>query len=77
VGFEPTIPAAERAQTVHALDGSATVTGIFTCLGCKYFCMACSYEIPSIYVRSVFFPAVFMKSTVFWDVKKYSPVEDG
>jgi hypothetical protein len=25
--FEPTIPASERAKTVHALDRSATVTG--------------------------------------------------
>jgi hypothetical protein len=27
VGFEPTIPASERAKTVHILDRSATVTG--------------------------------------------------
>jgi hypothetical protein len=27
VRFEPTIPASERAKTVHALDRSATVTG--------------------------------------------------
>jgi hypothetical protein len=27
VRFEPTIPAPERAKTVHALDRSATVTG--------------------------------------------------
>jgi hypothetical protein len=27
VGFEPTIPAYERAKTVHALDRTATVTG--------------------------------------------------
>jgi hypothetical protein len=27
VGFEPTIPASERAKTVHALDRSATETG--------------------------------------------------
>jgi hypothetical protein len=27
VGFELTIPASERAKTVHALDRSATVTG--------------------------------------------------
>jgi hypothetical protein len=26
VGFEPTIPASERAKTVHALDRAATVT---------------------------------------------------
>jgi hypothetical protein len=30
MGFEPTIPAAERAKTVHALGRSATVTGTFT-----------------------------------------------
>jgi hypothetical protein len=28
VGFEPTIAASERAKTVHALDISATVTGL-------------------------------------------------
>jgi hypothetical protein len=27
MGFEPTIPAPERAKTSHALDRSATVTG--------------------------------------------------
>jgi hypothetical protein len=27
VGFESTIPASERAKTLHALDRSATVTG--------------------------------------------------
>jgi hypothetical protein len=27
VGFEPIIPASERAKTVHALDRSAAVTG--------------------------------------------------
>jgi hypothetical protein len=27
VGFEPTIPAFERAKTVHALDSAATVIG--------------------------------------------------
>jgi hypothetical protein len=29
VGFEPTIPVCERAKTVHVLDRSATVTGLF------------------------------------------------
>jgi hypothetical protein len=28
VEFEPTILASERAKTVHALDRSATVTGV-------------------------------------------------
>jgi hypothetical protein len=28
MGFEPTIPASERAKTVHTLDCSATVTGM-------------------------------------------------
>jgi hypothetical protein len=28
VGFEPTIPSFERAKTVHALDGAATVIGL-------------------------------------------------
>jgi hypothetical protein len=30
VGFEHTIPASERAKTVHALDRSSTVTGPFS-----------------------------------------------
>jgi hypothetical protein len=29
VGFEHTVPASERAKTVHALDRSATVTGLY------------------------------------------------
>jgi hypothetical protein len=29
MAFEPTIPAFERAKTVHALDRSATVIGMF------------------------------------------------
>jgi shikimate 5-dehydrogenase len=28
LGFEPTIPVFERANTVHALDSAATVIGI-------------------------------------------------
>jgi hypothetical protein len=32
VGFETTIPAYERAKTVHALDSSATVT-VLTLIG--------------------------------------------
>jgi hypothetical protein len=31
VGFEPTIPVFERANTIHALDRAATVIGKFTC----------------------------------------------
>jgi hypothetical protein len=31
-GFEPTIPASERAKTVHVLDRAATVTGMFVCV---------------------------------------------
>jgi hypothetical protein len=41
VGFEPTIPASERAKTVHALDRTATVIGwhdlwVPFCLCLKY-----------------------------------------
>jgi hypothetical protein len=35
MGFEPTIPACERAKTVHALDRADTVTGKYT-LSWKY-----------------------------------------
>jgi hypothetical protein len=37
VGFEPTVPASERAKTVRALDRSATVTGRLTDIVCIYF----------------------------------------
>jgi hypothetical protein len=36
VGFEPMIPASERAKTVHALDRSPTVTGHFTSYHCEF-----------------------------------------
>jgi hypothetical protein len=29
VGFEPTVPAFERAKIVHALDGAGTVIGVY------------------------------------------------
>jgi hypothetical protein len=38
VGFEPTIPASERAKTVHVLDRAATVTGLIEEYWIK-FCM--------------------------------------
>jgi hypothetical protein len=34
-GFEPTIPAFERAKTVHALDRAATVIGGFGISGAE------------------------------------------
>jgi hypothetical protein len=37
VGFEPTIPAFERAKAVHALDSAATVIG-FPSTGLGLFC---------------------------------------
>jgi hypothetical protein len=36
VGFEPTIPASERAKTVYVLDRSATVTGLITSASIKF-----------------------------------------
>jgi hypothetical protein len=32
VGFQPTIPALERAKTVHVLQGAATVIAFLFCL---------------------------------------------
>jgi hypothetical protein len=40
VGFESTIPASERAKTVHALDRSATVTGFSLKYGGTLFILA-------------------------------------
>jgi hypothetical protein len=46
VGFEPTIPAFERANTVHALDCTATVIGIALHLSyIPYVCFFFSYFI--------------------------------
>jgi hypothetical protein len=57
VGFEHTIPASERAKTVHALDCSATVNGSLSCI---------RFEI---YIRMTFLiSAVNTKITVFWGV---------
>jgi hypothetical protein len=39
VGFEPTIPAFERAKTVHTLDRAATVIGIKLPTKWKIFCV--------------------------------------
>jgi hypothetical protein len=36
VGFEPTIPALERAKVVHALDRTATVIGHYIFSFCKF-----------------------------------------
>jgi hypothetical protein len=36
VGFEPKIPAFERAKTVHALDRAGTMIGISRCVGLYY-----------------------------------------
>jgi hypothetical protein len=38
VGLEPTIPASERAKTVHALDRSATVTGLCRDILPEFYC---------------------------------------
>jgi hypothetical protein len=35
VGFEPTIPVFERVMTFHALDGAATVIGVYRCIRCQ------------------------------------------
>jgi hypothetical protein len=37
MGFEPTIPASEQAKKVHALDSSATVTGVTNTRQHEYF----------------------------------------
>jgi hypothetical protein len=37
-GFEPTIPVFKRAETFHALDRAATVTGQGVCLVCQIIC---------------------------------------
>jgi hypothetical protein len=39
VGFEPTIPAFERAKTVHASDRAATVVGIDIAADCRRRCL--------------------------------------
>jgi hypothetical protein len=50
VGFKPTVPACERAKTVHALDRSATVTGSWS-IGLSYiaFLTKCCQKITRFY----------------------------
>jgi hypothetical protein len=51
VAFEPTITASERTKTVHALDRSATVTGIPPFTKPKYL-LLCSQDLtPVIYAE--------------------------
>jgi hypothetical protein len=43
VGFQPTVPASERAKTVHALDHSATVTA--SVLERRYISLMCGIRV--------------------------------
>jgi hypothetical protein len=52
VEFEPTIPAFERAKTVHALDGAATVIGHLFPLRPKY---SAQHQVLN-HPQSMFFP---------------------
>jgi hypothetical protein len=47
VGFEPTIPAFEGSNTVHALDRATTVVGIFenTASNSETFCTSAVYPL--------------------------------
>jgi hypothetical protein len=62
VGFETTIPVFERAKTVHALDGVATVIGITLCFT---FCFCFHGTVPLHEYRSF----VFIPSFVFYLTK--------
>jgi hypothetical protein len=48
VGFEPKIPASERAKTVHGLDRSATVTGENNITATKWRRMQLTLNIASV-----------------------------
>jgi hypothetical protein len=66
VGLEPTIPAFERAKTVHALDCASTVTG-----NSKQYITLQNW----LNVGSEVLTAVVMKSPIFWDKPPCSPLK--
>jgi hypothetical protein len=76
VGFEPTIPVFERAKTVHALVGAATVIGTPLIYrpkilgdGYKLWSSTLDHFIINFFiVRFEVFNAGTMKNAVFWDV---------
>jgi hypothetical protein len=54
VGFEPTIPASERAKRVHVLDRAATVTGSDVMYATKNINLAiheCKWQIFQVYLQ--------------------------
>jgi hypothetical protein len=55
VGFKPTIPASERPKTVHALDRSATVTGIYYTTIEKIYNLQGEYYLLYIYLFTSFY----------------------
>jgi hypothetical protein len=55
VGFQPTIPAFERAKTVHALDRAATVIGCYVHNGTVSPNTLCYYCKHARYVDSLVF----------------------
>jgi hypothetical protein len=55
VGFEPTIPASERAKIVHPLDRTATVTGQVLIITIKYSAIA-DLHFPFTVAHSLGFP---------------------
>jgi hypothetical protein len=68
VGFEPTIPAFERAKTVHALDRAATVIGVITLYGAWISLNTNKVEFEVL-------TAVIMKSYISWDITPHSPLK--
>jgi hypothetical protein len=65
VGFEPTIPASERAKTVHVLDRSATVTGL---LYITFLLMCLFIAYPSI---SSPFAGLFIRPYIYPYIRQY------
>jgi hypothetical protein len=67
VGFEPTIPAFERAKTVHALDSASTVTG-WMWGSCSYLLFS-EISLPDVKGRKYFHCCGFIFSCRWGDIQ--------
>jgi hypothetical protein len=78
--FEPTILAFKQAKTVHSLDRAGTVIGhqVIRNIMTKYLKYTLNKEPTICLLLPIWFEVLTVltvKSTTFWDVPPYSPVE--
>jgi hypothetical protein len=81
VGFEPTIPVFERAETVHVLDRAATVNGDFPTRTAKNLFLILLtkndhnvFQKYYMYIRSTVSDLIMAKNSIFWDITPCIPL---